>query len=120
MAIDPRVDADSRSVAVRAELSNPEHALRPGQFVRISVVVSERAEALLVPEQAVLPRGNGSFVFRMVDGKAALTQVRIGQRQGGKAEILDGLTAADSVVTGGLQRLRDGAPVQPIEAGGVS
>ncbi|HEX2258010.1 MAG TPA: efflux RND transporter periplasmic adaptor subunit [Afifellaceae bacterium] len=119
-AIDPHVDQETRSVAVRAEVPNEERLLRPGQFARVTVVVEERDDALLVPEQALLPRGSDFFVYKVVDGKALMVQVETGRRRAGNVEIVSGLSAGDVIVTGGHQKIRDGAPVEPVPGGEVS
>jgi membrane fusion protein (multidrug efflux system) len=61
--------------------------------------------------------GGDQFVFRIVEGKAALTQVRIGQRREGRVEIVDGLGFNDQVVTSGQMKLHDGVPVRVSGAG---
>ncbi len=120
IAIDPEVDPESRSVAIRAQVQNEERLLRPGQFTRVNVVIEQRENAILVPEQALVPLGGDTFVFKVVDGTATLTQVRVGQRRDGRAEIVSGLAPGDVVVSAGHQKIRDGAPVQPITPDQVS
>jgi membrane fusion protein (multidrug efflux system) len=80
-------------------------------FVRVVVTLENRPNAIIVPEQAIWPQGQDNFVFRVVDGKAALTKIQIGNRQPGRVEIIQGLEASDTVVTEGQIKLRDGAPV---------
>lgn len=116
-AIEPRLDEATRTILVRARVDNPGGQLRPGMFARVSVIVGERPNAILIPEQAVVPVGDKAFVFRIVDGKAAMAKVVIGQRKGGEAEVVSGLNPADVVVTGGQMKIRDGAPVTVINQG---
>lgn len=111
-ALDPLVDPQGRSVALRARIRNDDQKLRPGLFARVRVIVEERADALLVPEQALVPRGEERFVFRVVDGKAVLTRVDIGKRMDGNVEITAGVASGDLVVTAGQMKLRDGSPVK--------
>jgi membrane fusion protein (multidrug efflux system) len=120
-AIDPRIDATTRTLVVRARIPNGEGRLRPGMFARVSVVLAKRPNAILIPEQAILPMGNDKFVYRIVDGKAVLTKVTIGQRRTGEVEIVTGLGAGDTVITGGQSKpmIFDGAPVMVIGPGGV-
>jgi membrane fusion protein (multidrug efflux system) len=115
-AIDPRLDAATRTLVVRARVPNTEGRLRPGMFVRVGVVLAERANAVLIPEQAIVPMGDDTLVYRVVDGKAVLTKVTIGQRRSGEVEIVTGLGAADTVITGGQNKpmIFDGAPVMVI------
>ncbi|MGQ9366217.1 efflux RND transporter periplasmic adaptor subunit [Azospirillum sp. ST 5-10] len=110
-AIDPQVDVNGRALRIRAEVPNPERVLRSGLFVRVGVTAASRADALLVPEGAILPEGDLRLVYRIVDGKARRTTVVLGERKAGEVEVLKGLSAGDEVVTAGQQRLRDGTTV---------
>ena len=110
-AIDPQVDANGRALAARARIPNDDGSLRPGMFARIELVLERRAEAVLVPEEALVPRGDDQYVFRVVDGKAAFTRVVTGQRRAAMVEISEGLAAGDVVVTAGQMKIRDGMPV---------
>jgi membrane fusion protein (multidrug efflux system) len=116
-AMDPRLDESTRTALVRARVPNPRGELLPGMFARVAVVIGERPNAILIPEQAVVPIGNDAFVYRVVDGKAAMVKVVIGQRGAGEAEILSGLNPDDLVVIGGQMKLRDGAAVNVINQG---
>src|SRR5690606_25032770 len=115
-AIDPLIDESGRSIVLRARLPNSDDRLRPGLFVRVTLVLNEREDAIQIPEQALVPQGQDQFVFRVVDGKAELTKVTAGIRRDGMVEITEGLGPDDEVVTAGQLKIRDGAPVQPIDA----
>lgn len=110
-AIEPSVDEQSRTVLLRAHVPNPDVRLKPGMFARVSLVLGTRENALLVPEQALVPRGNDNFVFRIVDGKAVLSKVELGLRRPGQVEITKGLTAGEQIVIDGQLKLRPGTPV---------
>jgi membrane fusion protein (multidrug efflux system) len=113
-AIDPAVDQQTRTVLVRAHAPNPRGELRPGMFTKVNLALGSRENALLVPEQAIVPKGQDNFVFRILDGRAALTKVELGLRSPGFVEIVAGLDAADTVVTDGQIKLQDGMPVMDI------
>ncbi len=115
-AVEPVVDERTRTIAMRARIPNKGFKLKPGMFVRVAVTLDSRPNAVVIPEQAIWPQGTDSFVFRVVDGKAALTKVDIGNRAPGTVEILKGLAANDMVITDGQMKLRDGAPVTVIGA----
>jgi membrane fusion protein (multidrug efflux system) len=110
-AIDPLVDEQGRAIVIRATLPNKDKRLRPGLFARVALVYDTIAAAILVPEQAIVPIGEDKFVFKVVDGKAVLTKVTIGERFKGRAQISQGLAAGDTVVTSGQMKIRDGADV---------
>jgi membrane fusion protein (multidrug efflux system) len=110
-AIDPRLDANTRTFALRGKVPNGDHLLRPGMFAQVELTVGERPAALVIPEQAIVPRGEQLFVFKVVDGKVAFTPVRTGLREPGIVEIVDGLAPGDTVVTEGQMKLRPGMPV---------
>ncbi|MEQ9122651.1 MAG: efflux RND transporter periplasmic adaptor subunit, partial [Alphaproteobacteria bacterium] len=90
-AIDPRIRAADRSVAVRARLPNPDGRLRPGLFARVNLIVDRRTQAIVVPEEALVPRGDRRYVYKIVDGKAELVEIQIGLRETGRIEIVSGL-----------------------------
>ncbi|MDO8250272.1 MAG: efflux RND transporter periplasmic adaptor subunit [Rhodoferax sp.] len=151
-AINPLLDANGRSVGVRAILPNTlgEPApngkpaggaagsaapLRPGMFARVTTVFSVNEAALVVPEEAIVPQGGRQFVIKVVapaavPATAAATlppdtkfvslrqEVKLGVRQQGKVEIIQGLTEGETVVVAGQQRLqRDGTPLRIVELG---
>jgi membrane fusion protein (multidrug efflux system) len=115
-AVQPVVDEQTRTVLMRARVPNKGLKLKPGMFVRVAVTMGTRPNAIIVPEQALWPQGQDNFVFRVVDGKAALTKVQLGNREPGRVEISAGLSANDVVVTEGQIKLRDGAPVMVMGA----
>ncbi len=111
-AIDSRVDAGTRSVRVVGYVPNTEGLLKPGLFINISLPLDVKQNAVLIPEEALLAQGRKQFVYLVEEQKAKLQEVQIGQRNGGEVEILAGLDAGVPVVTAGLQKLRDGVPVE--------
>ena len=111
LAVNPLVDAAGRSVVIRAIVRNADTSLRPGMFTRVNLITKDAKEALVIPEQAIVPQGDEQFVFRIVDGKVARVKIDIGQRRDGKVEVLKGLEFNDLVVTAGQLKLRDGMPV---------
>jgi len=113
-AIEPQVDINGRALVIRAKLPNPDQKLRPGLFSRVDLIVDAAAQSLLVPEDAIVPRGDQHFVYRVVDGHALLTEVVLGKRERTRVEIRRGLSLDDVVVTAGQLKLRDGVAVTPV------
>jgi membrane fusion protein (multidrug efflux system) len=108
--LDSRIDPVTRSIAVRAELPNADGAIKPGLFMTVQL----RAKAvptLMIPEEALVPEQGRTFVFVVRDGKARRLEVRTGGREPGSVAVLEGLTAQDSVIVEGTQRVRDGGEV---------
>jgi membrane fusion protein (multidrug efflux system) len=116
-AISPTIDLNGRAVEVKARVANPGKRLRPGMFARVTLIVERRNDALVLPEAAIIQRGDGQFVFRVRDGKAALAQVRLGLRQTGRVEVVSGLDRGDLVVTAGQIKLREGTEVTVADFG---
>lgn len=110
-AIDPIVEVGGRAIRLRARIPNPKGELAPGLFARVEIVVDRRERAVLIPDSAVFARGDKRYVYRVVDGKARLTEIGLGVRRPGRVEVLAGLSEGDTVVTAGHQQLRDQAPV---------
>ena len=110
-AVNPLIDAAGRSVVIRAMVRNPDTSLRPGMFARVRLITRDSQDALVLPEQALVPQGDQQFVYKIQDGKAVRTKVDVGQRRDAKVEILNGVDKDDMVVTAGQLKLRDGAPV---------
>ena len=110
-AIDPQVDVDGRSLAIRARADNSDRVLRPGLFARASLGLTRHENAIMIPEEAIIPQGTEHFVYKVTGGKAAMTQVKTGIRRDGVVQILSGLSATDTVVTAGQLKLQDGTPV---------
>jgi membrane fusion protein (multidrug efflux system) len=109
--IDTRIGQVSRAFRVHALLPNADLSLPAGMFMHVEVVLEERP-ALLIPEEAVIAEGAATFVFVVTEERAIRRDLRLGQREAGAVEVLDGLEAGEQVVRSGLQRLRDGASVR--------
>jgi membrane fusion protein (multidrug efflux system) len=115
-AIDPQVDVNGRALALRARLPNPDLVLRPGLFARILVKGKQTREVVLAPESAIVPRGGETFVYRIDGGKAVEAKVKLGERRGAEVEILEGVPPNTRIVTAGQLKLRNGVPVEIVDA----
>jgi membrane fusion protein (multidrug efflux system) len=110
--VNPEVDAITRTVPARLIVPNPEGLLRPGMFARVELVVGRRADALVVPESALIPSLDEFGVFAVEDDRARLRPVKLGVRLPGKVELRAGLTRESVVVISGTQKLVDGTKVK--------
>lgn len=110
-AYDPRIDAATRTLLIRALCPNPGEVLLPGSFANVELTLGETQQALLVPAEALIPDFDAAFVFVVVDGHAQRRAVQTGMRTASRVQVLAGLDAGDEVVTSGLPQLKDGSPV---------
>jgi membrane fusion protein (multidrug efflux system) len=111
--IDPVVQGESRTILVKASAPNPGRLLKPGMFIEAQLATDTRANAIVVPEDAVQPMRAANVVWAVVDGKASRRVVTLGVRSAGVVEILNGVQAGETVVVGGLERMGEGMPVAP-------
>jgi membrane fusion protein, multidrug efflux system len=114
--IESRIDPVTRSVTVRAELSNPDRTLLPGMFMTVTLE-GDVAPTLLVPEEAIVPEQGRSYVFVVSDNIVQRREVRTGKRRPGEVEIVAGLVENERVITEGTQHVRDGTRVVAAPAG---
>ena len=135
-ALDAQVDANGRSLLVRARIEQPGPELKSGMFARARVVFAVRERALMVPEEALVPQGGKQYLVLAVpaakagasapagtdngSGPALVSkriEAKLGVRQAGKVEILEGLAAGDLVVTAGQARVMrgDALPLRVID-----
>ncbi len=113
-AIAPQIDVQTRTLDIRALIPNNDGRLRPGLFAHVELTLSKNANALMIPEQAIIPQGKQFFVYRVVDGKIDMVPVALGLRRKGQVEITRGLSIDDVIVTAGQLKLRPGSPVTPL------
>jgi membrane fusion protein (multidrug efflux system) len=107
----PEVHEQTRAVRLKARIPNPDGRLRPGQFATVRAVLDVRAQARLVPEEAIVPEGTTTWIYVVEDGHAVRREVALGIRRRGRVEVTTGLTGTETVVVNGQLRLRDGTPV---------
>jgi membrane fusion protein, multidrug efflux system len=110
-AIEPGIDAGTRSIHLRALSTNSDAALLPGAFAHITLKLNT-TDALLIPTQAIVPVLKGKQVFVVRNGKADTVSVVTGIRNDSAVQVISGLVAGDSVITTGLLQLRPGNDVK--------
>ncbi len=117
IAIEPVLDPATRSARVVARVPNPGRKFHPGMSANVSAVLSERASAITVPNEAVFATGNQSFVFVVKpDSTAARVAITLGTRMADVVEVIHGLESGMRVVRAGHQKLFDGARVLPLDS----
>ncbi len=116
--MDRVVDPTTATIRARAEFPNPTRALRPGMFARVRISLPPGEGNIVVPERALTELQGKNFVWVVgADNKATQRAVEVApNRVGSDVIILKGLNAGERVVVEGVQKLREGAPVQLMAA----
>jgi membrane fusion protein (multidrug efflux system) len=111
---DRQVDVKTGTIRIAGAFDNPGGILRPGMFGRVRAATGVAKGALLVPQRAVTET-QGSYTVVVVgpDNKASIRPVKTGERIGQMWVITDGLQPGEQVIAEGMQKAREGAPVQP-------
>ena len=119
--IDNAVDRSTGTVTARATIANKDLNLLPGQYVRVRVHVRDQPDALLVPQAAIGSGQLGKYVFVVSpDSKVEQRLVVLGPTDGELVTVLHGISEADRVITGNLQKIGPGMPVQALAGPGAS
>ena len=119
--IAPTIDPMTRTLRVKARMSNADGRLRPGLFARADLGVSVREHVPMIPEEAVLQRSDGAIAYRVIAGnRAERRNIKLGVIRDGRVEVVEGLAAGDAVVVRGQAQLVDGSPVTLRDAQGAA
>lgn len=120
IAYNSTVDVNTRNIALRAQFSNADHALYPGTFAKISILVSQSGKMLSIPQTAVTYNLYGDIVYvvkreKGKNGKEITTAiqrfVQVGEHKGERVQILKGISVGDEVITSGKMNLRNKSPI---------
>jgi membrane fusion protein (multidrug efflux system) len=110
--ISPTINAEDRTISLYADITNEDRSLTAGLFVSATQFLGVNKNAILVPAESLLATIDGQKVFKIVDGKAISAPVKIGERTSASAQIIEGITQNDVIVTAGQEKLKDGMPVE--------
>ena len=113
--IDSVLDANTATIKARAIVENPDYLLVPGEFSRIRLDGIIAKDSIMIPQVALMQDAKGSYVFKVVEGKAQPTPVVLGYNIGNNVLVKSGLNAGDVIITSQLIKLRPGVPVTPIQ-----
>lgn len=111
--VNPVVELPSRTITIKARVPNPERQLQAGMFIEARLATEIRPQAVIVPEDAILPLQGQTFIWAVKEGKADRRTVSLGVRTAGWVEIVSGINAGDSVVVGGTMMLFPNANLMP-------
>lgn len=112
MATEDAVEETTRSLAVRALVKDIDPSLIPGAFAKIKIVLGKNEEAIMVPNNAIVPQGRKKLIYLFKNSKATSTEITTGVRDSSNIQILTGVNKGDTVITTGLLFLKPGADVK--------
>jgi len=116
----PELDRATRTVAVTICVPNPERKLKPGMYARIRLILDERENVPVVPDEALVVSEGKTRVYLVEDGQVRVREVKIGLEEGAMNEALEGVRAGEKVIVRGQQLLRDGMDVESVEEDNAS
>lgn len=106
------LDQKTRTLLMRAVSSNSSRELLPGQSARLAIRLNTTGNALMVPNQALIPSSQGYSVFVVNAGKASFKSIQVGQRDAFSVHVTSGLASGDTVITSNMLRLTPGSAIQ--------
>jgi len=111
-AIEPGVNVQTRTLQIKAMVPNGNNELLPGSFAKIKLKLSTMKDAILIPNQAIIPVLKGKTVFVSSGGKAKQVPIETGTRTAENIVVTSGLKVGDTVLTTGAMSLKPDAPVK--------
>ena len=113
--VDPTIDPQTGTLGIRLVFPNPDNMLRPGQYAKVRVLVSQQDNAVVVPVRAVMDvQGSKSLYVVGEDGKVKTSPVKLGAESDGLVVIQEGLNVGDILIVDGIRRVRPGVEIKPI------
>ena len=113
----PQVDPKTGTFSVRAEMSNPDHVLLPGQFTKVRLLLDVREHATVVPQKALIIEKGGAHIFVMrKDSTVERRFIELGPEFGNDVVVERGLIPGELIVSEGYHKLTPGAKVKVAEA----
>jgi len=112
--VSARVDPTTRSILVQAKINNSDLKIIPGMLISIAVILKEK-NSLSVPEESIVQQGDKFKVYKIIDNKTVeLVEVKVGSRNFGKVEILNGLNQDELIVKEGISKVRNKSQIKVI------
>ena len=113
-SVSSRIDAQTRSILVRAQINNENAEIIPGSLLEIEILYNNK-DALSVPDTSIMYEGNKRFVYKLIENNMIKKiEIKTGVRSKGNLEVLSGLSEGDKIIAEGLTKVRSGMKVKPI------
>lgn len=113
--INPRIDVQTGTVRVTVEVYDESLRLKPGMFVQVRIAIGQKEDVLVIPRKAILYRQNKTYAFVVENGRAAQREIVIGLTEEDLAEVLGGLEEGETIVSVGVENLKDGQRVEVLQ-----
>lgn len=111
IATETGIDKNTRNLRIRALVNDSSVKLVAGSFANVKLKLRENKNAILVPTMAIIPSARKKSVIVAKNGLAIMKEIKTGVRKSSEIEVIEGLSAGDTIVTSGLLFLKDGMPV---------
>ena len=112
LATEDAIEENTRSLAVRALVKGNEPELFPGAFARVKIVLGKNENALMIPNNSIVPQGRKKLIYLFRDNKAISTEITTGVRDSTNIQVLTGINKGDTVITTGLLFLKPNSEVK--------
>jgi membrane fusion protein (multidrug efflux system) len=112
IATEDAIEENTRSLAVRALIQGHDTELFPGAFARVKIVLGKNENALMIPNNSIVPQGRKKLIFLARNNKAISTEITTGVRDSANIQVLTGLIKGDTVITTGLLFLKPNSDVK--------
>jgi membrane fusion protein (multidrug efflux system) len=112
IATEDAIEENTRSLAVRALIKGNDQELFPGAFARVKIVLGKNENALMIPNNSIVPQGRKKLIYVFKNNKAVSTEVTTGVRDSVNIQILSGIIKGDTVITSGLLFLKPNSDVK--------
>ena len=113
--INPRIDVQTGTVRVTVEVYDESLRLKPGMFVQVRIAIGQKEGVLVIPRKAILYRQNKTYAFVVENGRAAQREIVLGLTEEDLAEVLGGLEEGETIVSVGVENLKDGQRVEVLQ-----
>ncbi len=115
IAVAPSIDANSRTLSLRARLDNSQAQLVPGAFARVELRLRQLEDAILIPSRAIVPELKAKKVFLIKNGVVTPIYIETRERTDDRVRVSSGLNAGDTLITAGILKVRPGQLVNVLE-----
>ena len=118
LATEDAIEENTRSLAVRALVNGSDPELLPGAFARVKIMLGKNENALMIPNNSIVPQGRKKLIYLFKDNKAISTEITTGVRDSTNIQVLTGLNKGDTVITTGLLFLKPNSEVKLTKVSG--